>query len=173
MTDTQTTQGAFPMKEAGSMIGSDATDIKTAASQEFDQAVAGVRSKADEAKTDAASEVRDAADALRKALEGLRGGSAQDRTLGQVATSLADMSDSVRGKDLGQILQMASTVARAHPILFLGSAALLGFVVSRYAKASGDGAPHTSSQQTAEINTQIDAFVDDGNPNTQPAGPAA
>lgn len=149
------------------MIGSVATDIKTAAAQKFDEAVTEVRSRADDAKAGMADEVSDVAMALRRAAEELRGGSAQERTLGQISSSLADVSDSIRDKDLGEILQMTSRVARENPLLFLGGAALLGFAVSRYAKASGNQTPVTKAQGRAEQKAQVEAFVDEGNPNTQ------
>jgi hypothetical protein len=84
--------------------------------------------------------VKDVANALRRASEELRGGSAQERTLGMLAGGLADVSDQIRDKDLGEMAQVVSKVARENPILFLSGAALLGFAISRYAKAT---ATHT------------------------------
>ena len=150
------------------MIGSVASDIKAAATQKFDQAVTGVRAKADDAKAEVAYEVKDVATALRRASEDLRNGSAQERTLGTIASSLADASDSIRDKDLGQIVQMVSKVARENPVLFLGGAALLGFAASRYAKASGNQANAPAPRNATEMKEQVQAFVDEGNPNTQP-----
>jgi uncharacterized protein YjbJ (UPF0337 family) len=134
MTQDQTTL----TKEAASMVGSVAADLQAAAVHTFDQTVAEVKSQANDAKTSVAKDVKDVADALRSASETLRGGSAQERTLGQIASSLADASDALRDKDLGEIMQAASRVARDNPMLFLGGAALLGFAASRYAKASSD-----------------------------------
>ncbi len=155
------------MKEAGSTIGSVASDIKAAASHKFDEAVTEVRARADDAKSGMAAEVKDVAMALRRASEELRGGSAQERTLGQISSTLADASDSMRDKDLGEILQMTSRIARENPLLFLGGAALLGFAVSRYAKATGTQTPVTRAQKQADHKAQVEAFVDEGNPNTQ------
>lgn len=154
-------------KDTGSVIGSVASDIRTAATQKFDEAVTGVRAKADGAKTDVANDVKDVASALRRASEELRDGSAQERTLGTIASSLADASDSIREKDLGEIVEMVSKFGRANPILFLGSAALLGFAASRYAKASG-GHTDTPAARSAAHREQVSDFVDEGNPNTQP-----
>lgn len=127
-----------------------------------------VRQRAGGAKADVADEVQDVARALRRASEELRGGSAQERTLGQISSSIADASDMIRDKDLGEIVQMASRVARENPMLFLGGAALLGFAISRFAKASADHAGGSAARNVADQKAQIDAFVDDGNPNTQP-----
>lgn len=168
MTHEQTTDTGFSIKEAGSTIGSVAADIKDAASHKFGEAVTEVRARADGAKADVADEVKDVAKALRRASEELRGGSAQERTLGQISSSLADASDAIRDKDLGEIVNMASRIARENPALFLGGAALLGFAVSRYAKASGAAAISSKTEKKAQQKEQVDTFVDEGNPNTQP-----
>jgi hypothetical protein len=168
MNNDQTKDTGFSTKEAGSTIGSVASDIKDAASQKFSEAVTEVRSRADDAKAGVAGEVKDVAKALRRASDELRGGSAQERTLGQISNSLADVSDAIRDKDLGQMLHMASRVARENPVLFLGGAALLGFAASRYAKASGNHAGGSMSEKPRSQKAQVDAFVDEGNPNTQP-----
>ena len=75
------------------------------------------------------------------------------------------MSDQIRDKDLGQIVQMVSKVARENPMMFLGGAALLGFAASRYAKASGNGG-HSHAAQ-ADTRDRVDSCVSEGNPNTQ------
>jgi hypothetical protein len=134
--------------------------------------VTEARAKADHAKADVANEVKDVAMALRRASEELRGGSAQERTLGQIASSLADASDSIRDKDLGEMLQTVKRVARDNPALFLGGAAQLGFAASRYAKASGGHAKSATARHAAGPKSQVDAFVDEGNPNSQPIGVA-
>lgn len=153
------------LKEAASSV---ASDIKVAAVEKFDQAMTGARSKADDAKAGVASEVKDVALALRRASEELRGGSAQERTLGTIASSLADASDSIRDKDLGEIVQMVSKVARDNPVLFLGGAALLGFAASRYAKASARPSNGVSDVQHPDDRQDVAQFVAEGNPNTQP-----
>lgn len=176
MNDNQVTDTAVPMKDDASMLGSVAADFKDAAAEKFGAAMTEVRAKADGAKDGVADEVKDVAMALRHASEELRGGSAQERTLGSIATSLADASDALRDKDLGEIVQMVSKVARNNPALFLGGAALLGFAASRYAKASSshNGGTHSGGTQgggmptKAEQKERVEVFVDEGNPNTQP-----
>ena len=130
------------------------------------------RTRADDAKSDVATEVNDVAKALRHASEELRDGSAQERTLGQIAGGIADASDAIRDKDLGEIVEMASSLGRRNPVLFLGGAALLGFVASRYAKASADGTTAHATAQTPDNSKQVETFVSEGNPNTQTLGAA-
>lgn len=169
MTHDQTADSSATHKDAGSAIGSVASDMRATASHKIDQAMTEVRAQADGAKDDVANEVKDVATALRHAADELRSGSAQERTLGQIARSLADVSEAIHDKDLGEMVSMANQVGRRNPFLFLGGAALLGFAVSRYAKASSHSVTG-SDGKTADRTTQVDTFVNEGNPNTRPMG---
>jgi hypothetical protein len=166
MTDSIAAQTSALRHEAQTAIGSVASDLRAAASQKYDETLTEVRARAEGAKTGVATEVQNVANALRHASEELRGGSAQERTLGQIASTIADASDVIRDKDLGEIVTMVRKAGRDHPALFLGGAALLGFVASRYLKASGDG--RSVAAQLEAVST----FIDEGNPNTQPMGTA-
>ena len=90
------------------------------------------------AKSAVAEEVSSVAQALRTAADELREGSAQERTFAQIADTLADTADAIRGKDLGEMVHEATEMARRHPMTFLGAAALIGFTAVRFAKASQD-----------------------------------
>jgi hypothetical protein len=96
--------------------------------------------RADSAKAGVAGEVSDVASALRKAAGDMRDGSAQERTFGQIASSLADVSDTIRDKDLGQVASEVSDFAKRNPLLFLGGVALAGFAATRFAMASSRSA---------------------------------
>ena len=95
-----------------------------------------VTARADAAKGAAAQEVSNVASALRKAAQESRSGSAQERTFGQIADSLADASDAISNKDLGTAISDVGEFARRNPLTFLAGAALAGFAVSRFVKAS-------------------------------------
>ncbi|SPJ23386.1 hypothetical protein [Palleronia abyssalis] len=99
--------------------------------------------QADHAQGRVASEAGNVADALRKAAEASRDGSPQERTFGQVADAMADVSEAIERKDLGELMDDASDFARRNPVAFLGGAALLGFAASRFAKASSHRSPKT------------------------------
>lgn len=101
-----------------------------------DRAVDEAQTRGDEAKAGVADEISDMGNALRRAAEELRSGSPQERTFGHMADALADMSDSVRDKDLGELAGDVSDFARRNPLAFLGGAALLGFAGTRLARAS-------------------------------------
>lgn len=119
-------------KESAAGIG----DTARSAVQEATEAV---RDKAaeqtDRAREAVAGEVSGVAQALRTAADELRDGSAQERTFAQIADTLADAAEAIRGKDLGEVVSEASHMARRHPVAFLGGAALLGFTAIRFAKA--------------------------------------
>tara|TARA_R110002110_G_scaffold13092_2_gene62735 strand:+ start:1968 stop:2420 length:453 start_codon:yes stop_codon:yes gene_type:complete len=95
---------------------------------------------ADDAKGAAADEVKGVASALRTAADELRSGSPQERTFSQLADGLADASDSMRDKDLGEMVGAVTDFAKRNPFVFLGGAALVGFAATRFAKASETGA---------------------------------
>lgn len=169
MNDDQTMDTPQSPNKTASAIGSIASDLRSAASDKYGDVVKEARAMADHTKSDVADEVNDVATALRRASEELRKGSAQERTLGQVAHAIADASETIRDKDLGEILALLSKAGRKNPILFLGGAGLLGFAVSRYAKASGDRSTSREPRETAQQRAQVNDFVAEGNPNTQTA----
>ena len=106
-----------------------------------------VTARADAAKGAAAQEVSNVASALRKAAQESRSGSAQERTFGQIADSLADASDAISNKDLGTAISDVGEFARRNPLTFLAGAALAGFAVSRFVKASDRHAVAANSDE--------------------------
>lgn len=127
---------------------SDAADsLASSARSVIDKAGDEVSNVADTAKRSFADQTGNVASALRTAADELRSGSAQERTFSQMADGLADMSDAVRDKDLGEIVDSLGGFARKNPMMFLGGAALLGFAATRFAKASG-GRSHRTGNVT-------------------------
>lgn len=86
----------------------------------------------------AADETDKVASALRRASADLNAGSPQERFVGQVAEGVADAADRMRGMTLDDAARETTAFARRHPAAFLGGAALLGFAVARFLKASSD-----------------------------------
>lgn len=113
-----------------------AEDARSTAEKLSGRARDEVWSQAERARSGVASEVSGIADALHRAAEEMRSGSPQERTFGQIAEGLADMSKTIRDRDVGQLAEDASDFARRNPIAFLGGAALAGFAAIRFAKAS-------------------------------------
>ena len=132
-----------------------AEDVKSTAKAAVNDLKSEARDRAHAAKDSVAEEVSSVASALRTAANELRSGSPQERTLGQIADGLADASDAIREKDLGEIVHNVSDFARHNPAVFLGASALLGFAATRFAKASGAGqtALNASSSNPASTGT--------------------
>ncbi|QBF33308.1 hypothetical protein [Thalassococcus sp. S3] len=116
-----------------------AGQAKAAAQNVAQDAASAASRQAEAAKSVAAEELSGVASALRTAAEEMRSGSPQERTFGQIAEGLADASEAMRNKDLGEMVHDVSAFARRNPLLFLGGAALIGFAATRFAKASDTG----------------------------------
>lgn len=97
------------------------------------------RRRGEEAKAATAAEINTVSDAFRRAARDLQDGSPQERTFGYLADNLATVSDTVRDKDLGEMLDDVSSFARRNPLAFLGGAALLGFAITRFGRATQEG----------------------------------
>lgn len=113
-------------------------------------------SQAEAAKTAAADEVSGVASAMRTAALEMRNGSPQERTFGQIAEGIADLSDAMREKDLSSMVQDVSAFARKNPLTFLGGAVLIGFAATRFAKASGSPTHQTVQSFSTEHSHSTD-----------------
>lgn len=155
MTDANTDAqgvGAEAQNEASKAAQRAADEARDVAREATERAREEFYNQGDRAKAGVASEISGIADALRKAAGDMRSGSPQERTIGQLAGTLADASDAIRDRDLGEIASELSGFARRNPVAFLGGAALAGFAATRFAKAStsasrgvGSGSSDTGS----------------------------
>ena len=129
--------------EDSTSIADDAKEIASHVSQKAASDVSDMKDKAvsyaESQKDSVVEEGHNVASALRKAADEMRSGSPQERTLGQIADGIADASDAIKNKDMSEIVGDLNGFARRNPTVFLGAAALLGFVAVRFAKASNDG----------------------------------
>ena len=142
-----------PVTQQAKQAAADIADKAKGAAADTAQKVADTaRSQADAAKSAAADEISGVASAMRAAAEEMRSGSPQERTFGQIAEGIADVSDAMREKDLSTMVQDVSDFARRNPLVFLGGAALIGFAATRFARASRPdnpdlaGAPHATQR---------------------------
>jgi hypothetical protein len=134
--------GGMSGKGSGESLSDSA---RRSASDAVDTARGMAADQTERAKEAVADEVSSVAHALRTAADDLREGSAQERTFAQIADTLADAADAIRGKDLGEMVSQATQIARRNPMTFLGGAALVGFTAVRFAKASrGDASRRTT-----------------------------
>jgi len=113
-------------KTATSALKSGATDLADQTKQTAE--------KTAETVGDAVNQV---SETLRGAAESMRDGSLHERTFGQLAQGLADVSDAVREQDLQELSGSVRDFARRNPVLFAGAAALLGYSLWRMASSSG------------------------------------
>ena len=100
-----------------------------------------VQDLANQARDLAADRISGIAKTLRDLSAGLSDGSVAERTLGQIATGIADASESLQGKDLGQLASAASDAARRNPTVFIGGAVLLGFAAARFLRSAEAAEP--------------------------------
>lgn len=98
------------------------------------------RSKLSEQQQAAAGSLGDFAGALRKSAQELKGGQHQSaaRFAQTAASSLEQLSGSLRNKDLDGMLRDAESFARRQPVAFFGAALLAGFVAVRFLKSTND-----------------------------------
>lgn len=138
----QTTPGARPTPNDASKTKAKtekmANEARAAADGAVESISAEAKTKADQVKSSMADEVSGISSALRTAADEMRSGSPQERTFSQIADGLADASDAMRDKDLGTMVRDVSQFARRNPLVFLGGAVLIGFVATRFAKASNE-----------------------------------
>ena len=119
---TNNPTGQQAKQEAKEAAASVKADMKNATQQAAESLASGAEHYADQARNSAADE--------------LRSGSPQERSFSQIADGLADASEAIRDKDLGEMMGSVNDFARRNPLVFLGSAALVGFAATRFAKAS-------------------------------------
>jgi ABC-type transporter Mla subunit MlaD len=131
------------------MAQSAAETVTGAVSDLSDTAVQQAHGLAGQAKDAVASQISGVATALREAASGLSSGSVAERSLGHIANSFADASESLEGKDLGELVSSAASLAKRNPMIFIGGAMFLGFAASRFMKASSpDPVPYRSETDT-------------------------
>jgi hypothetical protein len=118
-----------------------------AASRTAEAARAEAMSRAESAKDTLASEGERLAQSLRSAVDG-GDTSIQARVMGQVADSVEDLVGTIRDKSFGELLSDVDGFARRNPGAFVAAAALAGFAVARFARAS---TPTSSLQAYADI----------------------
>ena len=128
-------QAAGDAASKAKQVTEEAADATRNAAESLKSGAQSLASDARETAEDAAESVGAAVDrvgtALREVAGDLKDGSLQERTFGQLAQGLADVSDAVREKDLSELSRDVSDFARRNPLLFFGSAALLGFAAAR------------------------------------------
>jgi hypothetical protein len=109
---------------------------RQAGAQVADRARQQATETGEQAKAGAADEMERTAHALEAAADELEGAPMQRELFREAAQGLMDVSSAVRGRSIGEIVEELSAFGRRNPYGFLGGAALAGFAVARFARAS-------------------------------------
>ncbi len=151
-------------RETSTSNASISDELKQDASQLKDTATSQAEHRAKQASQKAASAAHSTSSALRDAGDKLEHDDAAPSWLGsafkQAAESIAELADTVEGKEPREIMRDVSKFGRNNPTAFLAGAALAGFSAARVMKAG--------TQQSDASLSDIDSA--NGNAKSQVGG---
>lgn len=119
--------------DLGQRVREHATDLTEQAKA---TAQAEARARAEDVQHTAASKVSQAASAADAASQKFDPASPQAQAIDQVAGHIDSVAAQIRTADVGEVARQATDIARRHPLLFIGGAAIVGFAAARFLKAS-------------------------------------
>ena len=128
-------------RDAGAAAQERLGDLRDAALSSLDEAKSTATEKAGEAKAQAADEIARTARGLEAAAAEMEGSPLQQDLLREAADGLKQIAHAVEGKSLGAMAAELSEFGRQNPMAYLGGAALVGFALARFARASTDNRP--------------------------------
>lgn len=164
ITDTARHAAASLAETAKGAASDTFAEVKGRATEAASRTIGAARAEA----LDRAEGVKDSliseGERLAETLRGSMGSedSVQGKVLGVVADSIADLSRSLHGKSLGDMMGVADGFARRNPGAFVAGAALAGFALARFARAS---TPSLSGQYATGdygLNDDAQAYGDGG-----------
>ena len=123
-------------RDAGAAAQERLGDLRDAALSSLDEAKSTATEKAGEAKAQAADEISRTARGLEAAAAEMEGSPLQQDLLREAADGLKQIAHAVEGKSLGTMAAELSEFGRQNPVAYLGGAALVGFALARFARAS-------------------------------------
>ncbi|HVY43894.1 MAG TPA: hypothetical protein VG966_12740 [Hyphomicrobiaceae bacterium] len=145
-TDTLRSDASAAVDEAKDVAAKVANEAKTQGAQIVEQAKSQLsdvtdkaRDMAEDQKTMVAGQVGGVADAMSRVadeLEASNGPSAHYARM--IADNAEQLSSTIRDKSVDELLGIAQDFGRKQPAAFIGAAALLGFVASRFVMASAN-----------------------------------
>jgi hypothetical protein len=131
-------------REAGAAATERLSDIRDAALSSFDEAKSAAAGKVEETKEQAAGEIARTAQGLEAAAKEMEGSPLQQDLLREAAAGLKQIAHAVEGKSIGAMAGELSEFGRQNPVAYLGGAALVGFALARFARASTPAGTTTS-----------------------------
>lgn len=123
-------------REAKAAFAERAGELRETARSSLHDAKAAVAGQSEAAKDQAAEELSRTAHGLETAAQELEGSPFQQELLREAADGLKQISRAVSGKSVGAMVEDISDFGRHNPLAFLGGAALAGFALARFARAS-------------------------------------
>ena len=127
-------------------------NLKEQAQSQFSDATEKAKSFAGEQKDAAGDQLSGVADAISKVANELQDQPAIAGYANELAGGIKRVSETVKNRNVDELLAMAEDFGRTQPVAFLGAAALAGFVASRFVlssanrrKAASDNVPRPST----------------------------
>jgi hypothetical protein len=144
-----TTTSTPAVREAGDELSATARAARAAVQERAGQLGEVARSSLDDArsavaeqsaavKDQAVDEIARTARGLEAAAQELEGSPLQQELLREASDGLKQISRAVSGKSVGAIVEDLSDFGRHNPVAYLGGAALAGFALARFARASAE-----------------------------------
>jgi hypothetical protein len=152
-------------RDAGSAAQERLHDVKDAALASLGDARSAATEKAGEAKDQAADEIARTARGLRTAADEMEGSPLQQDLLREAADGLQQIAQAVQGKSLGRMAAELSDFGRQNPVGYLGGAALVGFALARFARASTSGTDNVGAEPQRQRETRAPAGFSGGSEN--------
>ena len=111
-------------------------DLRDAAQSSLEDVKSAAADKTDEVKGQTADEIARTARGLEAAANEMDGSPLQQDLLREAADGLKHIAQAVEGKSIGAMVGDLSAFGRQNPLAYLGGAALAGFALARFARAS-------------------------------------
>ena len=123
-------------REASRAASDSARDLRGRAETGLHDARERVVGQGEGVKNSLADQVSETARALDKAAQEVDENSVQHQCFKSASDGLTQLSDSLHGKSVGDMVADLAEFGRRNPAAFLGGAALAGFALARFARAS-------------------------------------
>ena len=123
-------------REAGGAAQERLSGLRDAAQSTLEEARSTASEKAEETEDLAAGELARTAQGLHAAADNMEGSPFQQDLLREAADGLKQIARAVEGKNIGTLAGDLADFGRRNPVAYLGGAALVGFALARFARAS-------------------------------------
>ena len=123
-------------RDVGTAANEKMHDLRDSARSTVDDVKSAAADKTEEVKGQTADEIGRTAEGLDAAADAMEGSPFQQDLLREAADGLKQLAHAVQGKSIGAMAGDLSQFGRQNPLAYLGGAALAGFALARFARAS-------------------------------------